>query len=246
LGDPDFVDVPLAGLLNEEHLNQQRALISRLQHTKLEGAGNPRDFLPEDIANPDSRHTTHLSVIDSMGNAVAITATINTPFGCGVIVPGTGFLLNNEMDDFVTWPGKPNYFGLVGSAANEIEPGKRPLSSMTPTILVKGDKPVMVVGGAGGPRIITGTLLAILNSLDFGMDLQEAVDYPRFHNQWVPDQLFLEKEYSLDVLRALRDLRHNVVPQEHWAVVNAVAADTLYGGFWGASDSRAAGSARGF
>jgi gamma-glutamyltranspeptidase/glutathione hydrolase len=185
-------------------------------------------------------------VIDNLGNAVAITATINTPFGCGVIVPGTGFFLNNEMDDFVTWPGRANYFGLVGKEANEIEPGKRPLSSMSPTILVRDGKPFMVLGGAGGPRIITGTVLAIINAIDFGMTLQEAVDFPRFHNQWMPDYLFLEQEYAIDVQRALRDMRHNVISQTRWAAVNAVSADTLYGGFWGAADSRAQGMAKGY
>lgn len=246
LGDPDFVDVPTAGLINPDYIAQQRMLINRLQHDKLDGPGNPQDFMPPEIENPDMKHTTHFSVIDDMGNAVAITATINTPFGCGVIVPGTGFFLNNEMDDFVTWPGRPNYFGLVGKEANEIEPGKRPLSSMTPTILIRDGKPVMVLGGAGGPRIITGTLLAIINSIDFGMTLQEAIDFPRFHNQWVPDYLFLEQEYAMDVMEALRDKRHNVYRQTHWASVNAVSVDTLHGGFWGASDSRSVGLAKGF
>lgn len=246
LGDPGFVNVPTAGLINPDYLNQQRMLINRLQHDKLDGPGNPQDFLPPEIEHPDLKHTTHLSVIDNLGNAVAITATINTPFGCGVIVPGTGFFLNNEMDDFVTWPGRPNYFGLIGKEANEIEPGKRPLSSMTPTILVRDGKPMMVLGGAGGPRIITGTLLTIINSIDFGMSLQAAIDYPRFHNQWVPDYLFLEQEYAIDLMEALRDKRHNIYPQTHWANVNAVSADTLYGGFWGASDSRGSGLAKGF
>jgi len=246
LGDPDFVDVPTAGLLSRDYADQQRMLISRLQHELLEGPGNPADFLPPEVLNPDEKHTTHLSVIDSAGNAVAITATINTPFGCGVVVPGTGFMLNNEMDDFVTWPGKPNYFGLVGKEANEVEPGKRPLSSMSPTILVRDGKPVLVVGGAGGPRIITGTVLAIVNCVDFQMDLQAAVDFPRFHNQWMPDYLFVEQEHAHDVLTGLRNLRHNVVQQTHWAVVNAVSADSVFGGYWGASDSRANGLAGGF
>jgi gamma-glutamyltranspeptidase / glutathione hydrolase len=246
LGDPDFVNVPTQGLLSPAYADQQQLLITRLQHKKLDGPGNPQDFLPPEILNPDTKHTTHLSVIDDQGNAVAITATINTPFGCGVIVPGTGFFLNNEMDDFVTWPGRANYFGLVGKEANEIEPGKRPLSSMSPTILVRDGKPFMVVGGAGGPRIITGTVLAIINAIDFGMTLQEAVDFPRFHNQWMPDYLFLEQEYTIDVQRALRDMRHNVISQTRWAAVNAVSADTLYGGFWGAADSRAQGMAKGY
>jgi gamma-glutamyltranspeptidase/glutathione hydrolase len=136
--------------------------------------------------------TTHYSVIDKDGNAVAVTYTINGLFGAGVIAGDTGFFLNNEMDDFTTAPGKPNLFGLVQGPRNAIAPGKRPLSSMSPTIITRDGKPVMVLGSPGGARIITITLETILNLVDYGMELQEAVDAPRFHHQWLPDTLQAE------------------------------------------------------
>jgi gamma-glutamyltranspeptidase/glutathione hydrolase len=245
LGDPDFVKIPIGGLLSQDYAAQRRALIQPSAHAKLPGAGDPWRF-EMGVDTGMEKHTTHLCVVDSFGNAVSLTATINTPFGCGVIVPGLGFLLNNEMDDFVTWPGHPNYFGLVGNAANEIEPGKRPLSSMSPVILTRDGKPVMVVGSMGGPRIITSVVLTLLNVLDFGMNLQEAVDAPRIHQQWMPDVLYVEPEHPPDVLTALRRKGHVVQSQPRWAAVTAIMADTTYGGWWGASDSRVSGLAKGF
>jgi gamma-glutamyltranspeptidase / glutathione hydrolase len=244
LGDPDFVNVPVKGLLNPDYITERRGKINRLHHDKLPQAGNPLAFMAAD--KNTEKHTTHFCVVDSFGNAVAVTATVNTPFGSGVIVPGTGFYLNNEMDDFVTWPGHANYFGLVGNAANEIAPYKRPLSSMSPTILVKDHKPFIVVGSMGGPRIITSVVLTLLNYLDFGMTLQEAVDFPRIHEQWMPDVLYTEQDVPFDVLANLRDRGHNVKVQTRWAAVTAIAVDSTYGGWWGASDSRAEGSAKGF
>jgi gamma-glutamyltranspeptidase / glutathione hydrolase len=246
LGDPDFVKVPVAGLLNKDYAAARRAFINRAEHTKIATPGNPRFFMEEVSSDPPSRHTTHLCVVDSFGNAVSLTATINTPFGSGVIVPGTGFFLNNEMDDFVTWPGRPNYFGLVGNEANEIAPLKRPLSSMSPTILAKNGKPAIVIGSMGGPRIITSTVLTLLNVLDFGMDIQEAMDAPRIHEQWVPDVLYLEPEIPYDVQAALKAKGHTVRVQSHWSAVTAIAADSTMGGWWGGSDSRVDGSAEGF
>jgi gamma-glutamyltranspeptidase/glutathione hydrolase len=246
LGDPAFTSVPTTGLISKDYAAERSAKISRLHHEKLAGAGNPAPYGNDPTANPDGKHTTHLCVVDAEGNAVSLTATINTPFGSGVIVPGTGFFLNNEMDDFVTWPGKPNYFGLVGNAANEVQPGKRPLSSMSPTILVKDNKPFMVVGSMGGPRIITSTALTIVNLIDYGMDLQQAMDFSRVHQQWVPDELFLESDISFDVQAALRDKGHKVTVQKPWAAVTGITLDPKYGGWWGASDSRAGGLAKGF
>jgi gamma-glutamyltranspeptidase/glutathione hydrolase len=245
LGDPDFVRVPTTGLLSKDYAAERRSLIQDSVHTRLSAAGDPWRF-DLTLDSTAGKHTTHLCVVDSFGNAVSLTATVNTPFGCGVIVPGLGFLLNNEMDDFVTWPGHPNYFGLVGNAANEIEPGKRPLSSMSPTILTREGKPFMVLGSMGGPRIITSVVLSLLNVLDFGMNVQEAVDAPRIHEQWMPDVLYLEPEYPNDVLTALRQMGHNVQSQPHWAAATAITADTTYGGWWGASDSRVSGLAKGF
>jgi gamma-glutamyltranspeptidase/glutathione hydrolase len=247
LGDPAFTKCPTAGLVSKDYAAERRSHISLLQHEKLTEAGNPFAFMPRDTAStPPLSHTTHLCVVDSMGNMVSITATINTPFGSGVIVPGTGFFLNNEMDDFVTWPGKPNYFGLIGNAANEIEPGKRPLSSMSPTVLLKDNKPFMVIGSMGGPRIITSVVLTLINALDFGMTIQDAMDFPRFHEQWVPDELYLETDVPMDVMANLRNKGHNVRPQSRWAAVTAIMADSTYGGWWGAADSRVEGLAKGF
>jgi gamma-glutamyltranspeptidase / glutathione hydrolase len=246
LGDPDFVKVPTSGLLNGSYLAERRTKINRLQHEKLSTAGDPWSFVTDTATVPAISHTTHFCVVDSFGNAVSVTATVNTPFGSGVIVPGTGFFLNNEMDDFVTWPGHPNYFGLVGNKANEIAPGKRPLSSMSPTILVKNNRPFMVIGSMGGPRIITSVVLALLNVLDYGMNIQEAIDFPRIHQQWVPDVLYMEPEYPLDVQAGLRDRRHNVLMQTRWAAVTAIMADSTYGGWWGGADSRVEGLAKGF
>ncbi len=246
LGDPDFVKMPVAGLVDKDYAASRRALISRLEHTRIVAAGNPVPFMEPITAEPPTRHTTHLCVVDSFGNAVSLTATVNTPFGSGVIVPGTGFFLNNEMDDFVTWPGHPNYFGLVGNAANEIAPQRRPLSSMSPTILVKDGKLALVIGSMGGPRIITSVVLTLLNVLVFGMNVQEAVDAPRFHEQWVPDVLFLESDYSFDVQTALKTRGHTVQVQGRWSAVTAIAADSTLGGWRGAADSRVDGRAEGF
>jgi gamma-glutamyltranspeptidase / glutathione hydrolase len=246
LGDPGFTKVPAVGLLNPAYIAERRSKINRLEHEKLSLAGNPWSFVSDTSTTPTISHTTHFCVVDSFGNAVSVTATVNTGFGSGVIVPGTGFFLNNEMDDFVTWPGHPNYFGLVGNKANEIEPGKRPLSSMSPTILVKNHRPYMVIGSMGGPRIITSVVLALLNVLDYGMNIQEAIDYPRIHEQWVPDVLYMEPEFPFDVQTALRDRRHNVLVQSRWAAVTAIVADSTYGGWWGGADSRVEGLAKGF
>jgi gamma-glutamyltranspeptidase/glutathione hydrolase len=245
LGDPDFVRIPTVGLLSKDYAAERRGKINRLQHEKLADGGNPWAFQADTASQAPISHTTHLCVVDAEGNAVSITATVNTPFGSGVIVPGTGFFLNNEMDDFVTWPGKPNYFGLVGNAANEIEPLKRPLSSMSPTILVKDNKTAMVIGSMGGPRIITSVVLTLLNALDYRMNLQEAVDVPRFHQQWMPDLLYLEQDFPFDIQANLRNLKHTVKVQGRWAAVTAISADSTYGGWWGAADSRVEGLAKG-
>ncbi|MDD5088974.1 MAG: gamma-glutamyltransferase [bacterium] len=244
LGDPAFTRIPAQGLVSTSYADTMRAKINRLQHAHVAAAGNPWPF--DHGSSSEDKHTTHLCVVDSEGNAVSLTATINTPFGSGVIVPGTGFLLNNEMDDFVTWPGQPNYFGLVGTAANEVEPGKRPLSSMSPTILVKDNRPFLVVGSMGGPRIITAVALAVINALDCGMTIQEAIDFPRFHQQWRPDELWLEQDYPADVVTALRDRGHTVSVRGRWAATMAIMADSTYGGWWGASDSRVSGLAQGY
>ena len=176
---------------------------------------------------PAGGGTTHLSVTDGDGGAVAITQTVNLIFGSGITVPGTGIILNDEMDDFSIAPDTPNAFGLVDTrGANAVAAGKRPLSSMTPTIVVKDGRPFMVTGSPGGPRIITTTLQTIVNVVDFGMDAQEAVSAPRFHHQWVPDRLMLEPEVPGDVVRALERRGHRVaISERHWSSAQSIVID---------------------
>jgi gamma-glutamyltranspeptidase/glutathione hydrolase len=242
LGDPDFAKVPTEGLISKEYAAQLRAGIQRWYHTKPEGPGIP----PGWVADTSAGQTTHLCVLDEDGNAVSLTATINTAFGSGVVVPGTGILLNNEMDDFVTNPDVPNYFGLVGSEANEIVPGKRPLSSMTPTIVAKDEKPYLVVGSPGGPRIITTVLQVIVNITDHGMGLQAAMDYPRIHQQWLPNKLYLEDGFSSEIAGQLRQRGHTIACGGLWGGATAIMVDRERGLVLGATDSRMEGAAFGY
>jgi gamma-glutamyltranspeptidase/glutathione hydrolase len=239
MGDPDFVKNPIAGLLDPAYIAKRRATIE------------PNRATPSDQVNPghpkgsESTETTHFNVVDAEGNAVAVTYTLNGGFGSGVTAPGLGFLLNNEMDDFSSKPGEPNMFGLVQGEANSIAPNKRPLSSMTPTMLVKDGKLFMVVGAPGGSRIITGVMQVILNVVDFQMNAQEAIDFPRFHHQWKPDKLELEKGISPDTVSLLRGMGYDVVqgPNVSVARVEAIVIDKgwLQGGSDGRGDGKAAG-----
>lgn len=250
LGDPDFVDIPVPKLLSTSYADEQRARInpawfkrapwrwfSGERAIEVEGPGLP----PEDFG------TTHLSVTDSKGGAVALTMTINTPYGSGITAKGTGVILNNEMDDFAKAPDMPNAYGLIDTrGANAIAPGKRPLSSMSPSILVKDGKLFMVTGSPGGPRIITTTLLTILNVLDYGMDVQAAVAEPRFHHQWVPDKVSVEPAFSEDVLEGLRDRGHEVERgQRNWSAAEAIVIDPETGVHLGGNDPRRDGLAQG-
>ena len=187
LGDPDFVRNPLDRLLDKDYAAQIRAVIAP------DRAGVSMDIKPG-VAPHEGSNTTHYSIIDRWGNAVAVTYTLNNWFGAKLTAAGTGVLLNNEMDDFTAKAGVPNSYGLVQGEANAIAPGKRPLSSMSPTIVTKADKPLMVLGTPGGSRIITVVLLTMLNVIDYGMDIQQAVDAPRFHQQWLPDVTRLEAD----------------------------------------------------
>lgn len=242
LGDPDFVSVPVEGLVSKDYADSLRHRIQRWRHTKPEGHGIPVGWFPDTT----QRHTTHLCVLDEDGNAVSLTATINTGFGSGVVVPGTGILLNNEMDDFVTNPSGANYFGLIGSAANEIAPGKRPLSSMAPTIVSRNGKPFLIVGAAGGPRIITAVVQTISNLIDYNMQLQAALDFPRVHQQWQPDKLYLEDGFPIDATIELQRRGHNISYGGFWSAVTAIQVDTAAGLIYGATDSRMDGSAAGY
>src|SRR5579871_1049786 len=203
-GDPDFVKVPITKLLDPAYIAGRRRSIDP-QH-----ATPSSEIRPGDLNISESTQTTHFNVVDSEGNAVAVTYTLNGGFGSGVTAPGLGFLLNNEMDDFAAKPGEPNMFNLVQGEANAIQPGKRPLSCMMPTILLKDGKLFMVVGAPGGSRIITSVTEVVLNVVDFGMNAQDAVDFPRFHHQWKPDKLYLEKSVSPDTVALLKGMGYDV------------------------------------
>ncbi|MER8700053.1 gamma-glutamyltransferase [Mesorhizobium sp. M0207] len=185
LGDPGFIDNPVAKLLDKNYAREIREKIDPFR------AGVSQELMPKGFG--ESNETTHFSIIDNDGNAVAVTYTLNGSFGAGVVAAGTGILLNNEMDDFTQKPGVPNLYGLVQGEANAIAPKKTPLSSMSPTILAKDGKPFMVIGSPGGSRIITITLEAIVNVVDHGMNIQEAIDAPRIHHQWLPDTVYIER-----------------------------------------------------
>ncbi len=216
LGDPDFVKNPLERLLSRDYAVAIREKINPERAT-------PSRELAPGVAPHERPETTHYSVADAAGNVVAVTYTINGGFGAGVVAPGTGFLLNNEMDDFTVKPGVPNLFGLVQGEANSIAPGKRPLSSMSPTILLRDGQPVAVLGSPGGSRIISIVLQVILNLVDHGMELQEAVNAPRVHHQWLPDELFAEtRALSPDTRRLLEAMGHKVTEQAPWGAVAAI------------------------
>jgi gamma-glutamyltranspeptidase / glutathione hydrolase len=202
------------------------------------GHGEPPD------AGVFGRHTTHFSIADADGWWVGCTATINTTWGSFVTIPGTGVILNNEMDDFSIQPGVPNAFGLVGAEANAVAPGKRPLSSMSPTIVLRDGRPVLVTGGAGGPTIISQTVLAIVRSVDFGLKPEAALAAPRFHQQWRPDKLRIERAVPEQVRAALQERGHTLEIVEHIGVSQAVAEKA--GAFTGASDPRVEGKAAGY
>lgn len=212
LGDPDFVSVPRGRLLSDAHATEHRASISRSQATPSLAVTPGRG------AGPEGTNTTHISIADSLGNTVALSTSLNQGYGSAITVTGAGFLLNNEMDDFTVDPGAPNAAGLVTGEANAIAPGKRPLSSMTPTIVLdRAGAPLLVTGGSGGPFIISAVFQVLSNVLDFGMAGPAAVNAPRIHHQHLPDRLFLEQDgFSADVKQALERLGHSVSVLDDW------------------------------
>jgi gamma-glutamyltranspeptidase/glutathione hydrolase len=216
LGDPAFVTNPLERLLSSEHAAAIRAAIDPDKATASASLG-------PGTAPHERLETTHYSIADGEGNAVAVTYTLNGFFGAAVVAPGTGFLLNNEMDDFATKPGTPNQFGLVQGEANAIAPGKRPLSSMTPTIIERDGQPVFVLGSPGGPRIITAVLETLTNIVDFGLAPNKAVAAPRFHQQWLPDTLFYERGgFAAALLAELAERGYHPVEQPGWGAVELI------------------------
>ena len=207
MGDPDFNKLPVYELMDEEYVN------NRMESFSWERATPSSEVSHGDIVINESDQTTHYSIIDKLGNSVSVTTTLNTNYGSKVFVEEGGFFLNNEMDDFSSKPGYPNTFGLIGSEANSIQQNKRMLSSMTPTIVVKNNKPSLIVGTPGGSTIITSVLQTILNVYEFGMNIQEAVNAPRFHHQWLPDVVIIEEGgYDEEKLSILNSKGYLMVP----------------------------------
>lgn len=237
MGDADFVDVPIATLVSKAYAEQQRARIDAEKATRIAAPGR----IPLDAG------TTHLSVADASGRAVALTMTINTPFGSGITVPGTGVVLNNEMDDFAIATGTPNSYGLIDTrGVNLPAAGKRPLSSMTPTIVDRDGRLFMVSGSPGGPRIISTTLLTILDVIDWGMDPQAAVSAPRYHHQWDPNELRVEPETPREVVSSLERRGHAVERSpRHWSAAEVIVVDPESGRLLGGADPRTDGGAIG-
>jgi gamma-glutamyltranspeptidase/glutathione hydrolase len=248
LGDPDFIHNPVDHLTDKKYAGEIRA------HIKPDRAGKSQ--LPASMTAAEPKHTTHYSIIDDAGNMVGVTYTLNDNFGTGVVAPGTGILMNNEMDDFTAKPGVPNLYGLVQGEANAIAPGKTPLSSMSPTVVTKDGKPFMVIGSPAGSRIPTIVLEAIINVIDFGMDIQQAIDTPRIHHQWLPDEIVTEPHaLSPDTLKILTKMGYNAHVDADWPIWG-YGAGILVGGkdlaeigkgggarYNGAMDSRAAAGA---
>lgn len=239
LGDPDFYNVPVDKLISKKY---SKELYDRISYYAIPS----EDISPADFSELlESEETTHYSVIDKDGNAVSVTTTINSSYGSRIVVEGAGFLLNNEMDDFSAKPGEPNQFGLVGSEANKIEPGKRMLSSMTPTIITKDNKPVLILGSPGGSTIPTVVVQVILNYLDFGMDIQRAVNSTKIHHQWLPDKIDYEK-FGLPIdVRYNLELRGHIIGDERiLGRVEAIAVENNF--YLGATDPRGFGGAVGY
>lgn len=245
MGDPDFYTVPVKMLLDPKYLAWRASTINPDHATPSEaiGPGLPR-AMNAAITVREGTETTHYNVVDEKGNAVAVTYTLNDAYGSGITAPGLGFLLNDEMDDFSAKPGAPNMFGLIGSDANAIEPGKRPLSSMVPTILTKDGKLLMVVGAPGGARITTAVMEVILNVLDFHLNAQDAVDLPRFHEQWKPDILYLQNGFAPETERTLERMGYRLEPAGGVGRVEAIVVN--HGALEGGTESRQHGKAAGY
>ena len=233
LGDPGFVPVPVAALTSKDYAAALRSQINP-DHATASATVKPGKLAPY-----ESHQTTHFSVMDRDGNAVANTYTLNWSYGSGIVAKGTGILLNNEMDDFSAKPGEPNAFGLLGGEANAVQPGKKPLSSMTPTLLMKDDKVFLVTGSPGGSQIITTVLQTIVNVVDHGMNIQAATNAPRVHHQWWPDELLVERTLNPDTVSLLRARGHTVTPTYPIGTTQTI----LYwdGLFQGAADPRRGG-----
>ena len=244
LGDADFVPVP-RGLIDRRYARLLSRKINPLQVTPLEGHHLPPRADSDTFGSPVEKHTTHVAVADSEGNWVAMTQTVNTTFGSKVVIPGTGVVMNNEMDDFSIAPGIPNAFGLLGGEANSIAPGKRPLSSMSPTVVLRRGEPVLTLGAAGGPKIITQVLLGIICHIDLEMSLEEQMEFERFHHQWRPDRLYVESSLPGPVVAELESRGHTISRSRSVGTTQAIKRDPETGEFHGAHDPRVPGKAAG-
>ena len=263
MGDPDFAKIPVAQLIDKKYAEAWQETIDPAHATPSKDLKRPAIFSeleqyaaghPPVMAPHESNHTTHYSVMDADGNAVAVTTTINDWFGSRVTADGLGFLMNDEMDDFSSKPGVPNADGLIQSSTNAIGPGKRPLSSMTPTIVARDGKTVMVLGSPGSSKIITTVANVLMGVVDYGMNIQEAVNAPRFHNQWMPDVVNVERWFSPDTIGVLQHMGYNVEVGLHygtnvapyWSDAECIAVDVKTGERLGASDGRNGGKAVGY
>jgi gamma-glutamyltranspeptidase/glutathione hydrolase len=255
LGDPDFSKIPVAQLIDKKYGEAWRESIDPDHASASQDLRRPANFSqleqyaalhpqPKQVREPE--HTTHYSVVDSEGNAVSVTTTLNDSFGSRVTVEGLGILMNDEMDDFAAKVGVPNIYGLVQGPANAVGPGKRPLSSMTPTIVLKDGQPFLVLGSPGGGRIITTVANILMGVVDYGLNIQEAVNAPRFHHQWLPDKTAVEIGFSPDTLRMLDNMGHKVETQPYWSDGECIAIDRKTGERLGASDARNNGKSIGY
>ncbi len=252
MGDPDFAKVPVAQLIDKKYaeawrdsIDPKHASVSqdlkRPSFSELERVANSRT-----IAIHEPENTTHYSVVDAAGNAVAVTTTLNDSFGSRVTAAGLGFLLNDEMDDFAAKQGVPNNYGLIQGPANAIGPGKRPLSAMTPTIVLKDGKLFLVLGSPGGPTIITTVANVLIGVVDFGLDIQESVNAPRFHNQWLPDVILVEDRLSPDTMNVLRSKGHKLTTRHFWGDAECIMVDPKTGERLAGADGRNNGKAVGY
>jgi gamma-glutamyltranspeptidase / glutathione hydrolase len=255
LGDPDFSKIPVAQLIDKKYGIAWRESIDPDHATASATLERPAIFSeleryaalhPQPRLFREPENTTHYSVVDPAGDAVAVTTTLNDSFGSRVTSEKLGFLLNDEMDDFASKQGVPNAYGLIQGPANAIGPGKRPLSAMTPTIVLKDGNLFLVLGSPGGPRIITTVANILMGVIDYGLDIQAAVNAPRFHHQWLPDTIFVEPGFSPDTLRLLQQKGHKIVPEGAWSDGECIAIDLKTNGRLGASDGRNNGKPVGF
>lgn len=255
LGDPDFAQIPVAQLIDKKYAAGWRESLDMVRASDSKDLHRPAGFgeldrtagMHQPYTGPESNNTTHYSVVDSEGSAVAVTTTLNESFGSAVTAGKLGFLLNDEMDDFTSKPGVPNSYGLIQGEANAIAPGKRPLSAMAPTIVLKDGKLFMVLGSPGGPRIISTVANILMGVVDYGLDIQQAVNAPRFHHQWQPDEIDIERTgISPDTIKLLQGRGHKIKAQGYWSDGECIAVDPKTGELLGAPDGRGGGKAAGY